>query len=328
MATQHYVAPAEDEESYFISMTDVVIGLLFVFIIMLMFFAMRFQQATQTQNVATENLIDVTLKQNALINDLTDAEIARNDILDQIGSALQKEGINVIIVRDEGILRLPEDILFEKSSWEVKANARGVDPLKVLAKALDQVLPCYTVGPRSRSNDCPTTKAKVEAIFIEGHADSDQFRNSTNTVSPIPGNLRRPPSGAQRAFPFNIVSPDASTVSPPAQGEQRRPAATPPRGVLPPKDNLDLSALRATSTFRELLRVQPELSQYHNPNKTPILSVSGYGEYRPVAPEIGESAERFKQRNRRIDLRILMATVRSEDAKKMQQDFDRVEIRP
>src|SRR5580700_9488073 len=162
MATQHYAAHGEDEESYFVSMTDVVIGLLFIFIIMLMFFAMRFQQAAQTQNEvnseqsqATDSLREVTRKQDALINDLTDAENARSEILEKIGSALQKEGINVIIVKDEGILRLPEDILFEPSRWEIKATARGVDPIKTLSKALDQVLPCYTYGLRSRQSDCP-----------------------------------------------------------------------------------------------------------------------------------------------------------------------------
>src|SRR6516162_7605695 len=101
MATQHYIGHAEDEESYFISMTDVVIGLLFIFIIMLMFFAMRFQEATQKKDVVTE-------QQNELIADLKDAEDSRSDILDAIGAALQSEGINVIIAKDEGILRLPE----------------------------------------------------------------------------------------------------------------------------------------------------------------------------------------------------------------------------
>jgi flagellar motor protein MotB len=351
MATQHYAAHAEDEESYFVSMTDVVIGLLFIFIIMLMFFAMRFQQATQTQNEvnreqievnreqievnrqqsqATEGLREVTRKQDALINDLTDAENARSEILEKIGSALQKEGINVIIVKDEGILRLPEDILFEPSRWEIKATARGVDPIKTLSKALDQVLPCYTHGLRSRENDCPTTKAKVDAIFIEGHADSDRFRSPPAAVPASPrrpsGTSTNPPTqGEKSGSILSFINPATSPSTPSAQ-RPRPPSIS--RVTFPPKDNLDLSALRATSTYRELLRVQPELSQYLSPNNTPILSVSGYGEYRPLAREPNESLERFKQRNRRIDLRILMATVRSEDAKRMQQDLKRFEIRP
>lgn len=254
MPVRYYAQHSDEEESYFISMTDVVIGLLFVFIIMLMFFAMRFHEAAQRQTALTE--------------DLTDAETDRGDILDTIGRFLQDQGVNVIIVKDEGILRLPEEILFEKSRAEL--NDKGRAAIQKLAQALDLVLPCYTLGTRSREHGCPATKAKVEAVFVEGHADSDPYRN-------------------------------------------------PSAGL---KDNLDLSAIRATSTFRELMKAQEGLRDYRNPNGTPVLSVSGYGEYRPIAVENDDAG---KQRNRRIDLRILMATPRSEDAKRMQRDLQRFE---
>jgi chemotaxis protein MotB len=94
---------------------------------------------------------------------------------------------------------------------------------------------------------------------------------------------------------------------------------------LPPKDNLDLSALRATSTFRELLKADPGLEEYQNPNRVPVLSVSGYGQYRPVPTEPGEPREKYLRRQRRIDLRILMARPRSEEAKQMQRDLLRNE---
>src|SRR5436190_15223626 len=99
MATSSRTIHTEEDESYFISMTDVVIGLLFIFIIMLMFFAMRFQEATHKQQEVTE-------KQDALINDLTDAEVTRGNILEEMGRLLRKEGISVTIVKDEGVLRL------------------------------------------------------------------------------------------------------------------------------------------------------------------------------------------------------------------------------
>jgi chemotaxis protein MotB len=92
------VHSGEEEESYFMSMTDVVIGLLFIFIIMLMFFAMRFQEAshkqeevTQKQEEVTQKQEEVTQKQNELIDDLTDAEATRSSILEEIGSLLQKD---------------------------------------------------------------------------------------------------------------------------------------------------------------------------------------------------------------------------------------------
>jgi flagellar motor protein MotB len=321
MASSHYSPHAEDEESYFASMTDVVIGLLFVFIIMLMFFAMRFQEATQKQDAVTE-------KQNALIEDLTDAEIARSNILDSIGTHLRKEGINVIVVKDEGILRLPEEILFDRSSWELK-KAGASNALRSLANALDLVLPCYTAGPRSTQENCPKTKAKVEAIFIEGHADSDAFHPNPPALTP----QRR---GGTSTQPDNLAPQTESRSpltqlfsSPTPQDDQKRvPSTGTARQAFPPKDNLDLSALRATSTFRELLSARQELSRYLSPNSKQVLSVSGYGEYRPLPQEQNESLERWKQRNRRIDIRILMATPKSADAKQMQQDIERTAIRP
>jgi chemotaxis protein MotB len=95
MATRHYADHAVDAESYFVSMTDV-FGLLFIyFIIMLMFFAMRFQEATQKQaeetqkqELATQKQDDVTQKKNALIEELTDSEATRAQILQNIGSFL------------------------------------------------------------------------------------------------------------------------------------------------------------------------------------------------------------------------------------------------
>jgi chemotaxis protein MotB len=315
MATSHYSAVSEDEEGYFASMTDVVIGLLFVFIIMLMFFAMRFQEATQKQDIVTE-------QQNTLIENLTDAELARSNILQGIGTYLQSEGINVIIVKDEGILRFPEDILFDKSSWELK-KAGASNALKSLARALDLVLPCYTTGPLSRERDCPKTKAKVEAIFIEGNADTDAFH-----PSPPASNQQRPPGtptqqNESRPAILRLLAPSTNQSAQP-----RAPSVNTPRQALPPKDNLDLSALRATSTFRELLNAQSDLSQYLSPDNKPVLGVSGYGEYRPLIKEANETLDQWKKRNRRIDIRILMATPRSEDAIHMQRDIERNAIRP
>jgi flagellar motor protein MotB len=327
MNTRRYAVHDEDEEGYFASMTDVVIGLLFVFIIMLMFFAMRFQQATQQQDQATQQQkqatlqqIEVTERQKTLIDDLTDSETARSEILQSLGDRLQKEGIIVSIIKEEGILRFPEEILFEKSSWDL--NAKGAVALKALARALDVVLPCYTVGSRSRTDDCPNKKARaqVEAIFIEGHADSDPYRNPANgkmtPQAPSGGkHSNDAPSDQRSSFLSFLNKPTPAPGVPSNPADQRRPSN------LPPKDNLDLSALRATSTFRELLKVLPDLSEYKSPDNKSVLSVSGYGEYRPVARAENEALDKFKQRNRRIDLRILMAATTAEAAKKRQIDL-------
>ena len=272
-----------------------------------MFFAMQFQQATHDRN-------EVTAKQDALIEDLTDAESTRSHILSEISGHLKKEGISVIVIENEGILRLPEEILFDKSSWELKKSGAS-NPVKALARALDSVLPCYTLGPRSREDRCPKTKSKIEAIFIEGHADSDAFHPKTAQSAAAEVGQQ---SNLVSQPPFSIFG-EAATPSE-HRGTSRGVAG---RALFPPKDNLDLSALRATTTYRELLNARQELNKYLNPENNPVLSVSGYGEYRPLAQEGGEGPESHKQRNRRIDIRILMATPKAAEAKQMQQDIDR-----
>lgn len=325
MATRRSAIHIEDEENYFASMTDVVIGLLFIFIIMLMFFAMRFQQATQQQDQATqrqkqatEEQIEVTERQKTLIDELTDSEAARREILHDLRDGLRREGIVVSVIEEEGILRFPEEILFEKSSWDL--NAKGSVALRSLARALDAVLPCYTTGSRSRVDDCPNKKARaqIEAIFIEGHADSDPYKNPANgrTIPQMAAATGKhsvevtvaPSDQRSSLLPFLNRTNALPAVQ--AGPEPRRPAN------LPPRDNLDLSALRATSTFRELMKALPDLAEYMSPDNKSVLSVSGYGEYRPLARSDGEALDKYKQRNRRIDLRILMAETSAEAAKK------------
>ena len=320
MAAQARVVHVEDEESYFMSMTDVVIGLLFVFIIMLMFFAMRFQEATKDQQEATRKQNEVTQAQNELIDDLTDAERARNSILREIGAIFPKNRIEVLVVEDEGILRFSEEILFEKGSWELNSKKGvGGEALKVVADALDHVLPCYTTGSRSRADNCPRTKARIEAIFVEGHADSDAYRGASTgeqrrrgTIIPV--NSEGTVRAGSTSFPFL-----QGTQIPARQSVLVRRSAD-----HPPRDNLDLSALRATTTYRELLRVKPELAHFKSPSSTPVLSVSGYGQDRPLPRKADESDEEYKKRNRRIDLRIIMAVPRSKDAKEMQRQIDQI----
>jgi flagellar motor protein MotB len=132
-------------------MTDIMVGLLFLFIIMLMFFALKFQQAT---------------------TNLVTANDTRSGILVAIGNALQSHGIPVEIDIENGILRLPEQILFERGKADL--SPKGRDAVSALARALGSVVPCYaTVKDRERPAHCPTTPHSIEAIFVEGHTDAD-----------------------------------------------------------------------------------------------------------------------------------------------------------
>ena len=224
---------AEEEESYFISMADMMVGLLFIFIILLLYFALQLEQKSRA---------------------LSDAGETRAQILRELKRDLANHNLNVEIDTVTGVLRLPAAILFAKGNYRL-SNA-GQQAVATIAQSMADVLPCYTY-PR-RKIGCQKTQHSIDAIFIEGHTDSD-----------------------------------------------------PLAGVGPISDNMDLSALRATNTFRAMEQTVASLADLHNRDNKPILSVSGYGSDRPV-PGNRSTDEASKSRNRRIDLRFLMETPKVE----------------
>lgn len=226
----------EEEESYFISMSDMMVGLLFVFLILLLYFALQFQQKSKA---------------------LTDAGETRAAILRQIKSKLDQQHIDVKIDTATGVLRLPAAILFAKGDYHL--SAEGQRSVALVARAMADVLPCYTFPRPARG--CSGSPHSIDAIFVEGHTDTDPYS-----------------------------------------------------GPPPVTDNLGLSAMRANETFRAIVQAAPSLPTMRNLpvgdiESSPVLSVSGYGAFRPVPGNTGTD-EPAKRLNRRIDLRFLMESPR------------------
>jgi chemotaxis protein MotB len=138
---------AEQDESYFVSMTDLMVGMLFVFIILLMAFAL--------------NLKEQETK-------LTQLDHAREEMLRDIETALKNKGIPVTVLPESGVLRLPEQVLFDVNKAELQPE--GLIAIGKLGEALDEILPCYA-GDLEK----PTCKGKafgrLESVFVEGHTD-------------------------------------------------------------------------------------------------------------------------------------------------------------
>jgi chemotaxis protein MotB len=257
MSTRAHRHIIDEEESYFVSMTDLMVGLLFIFIIMLMVFALQYREAAK-KSLEAEREKQMTTER------LVNAEQVRDDILESLQKYLQDHGITVQVVKDQGVLRLPEEILFDKALAEI--NQKGDHAIEVLAQALEFVLPCYARGDHAPLENCPPRRGTIDSIFIEGHTDIDPLA---------------------------------------------------PRAGM--KDNIDLSAIRAANTYRTLLLKRGDLLGYKNTRGYPVLSVSGYGQYRPAV--VDQSLEENKAKNRRIDLRILMTTPRAEDAARFEREI-------
>ncbi len=143
---------AEENLNYLASVSDLVAGLLFVFIVFLFIFALQFSMA-KTELVNTYSL--------------------RKILLNQIFRYLEGKGLNVKVDEEHGILHLPEEVLFPFGSAQVTEDGRKV--LKELAYAFKLILPCYS---GSFNTECPDFcqdschPGRLEAIIIEGHTDN------------------------------------------------------------------------------------------------------------------------------------------------------------
>lgn len=161
----------KEEEGYFVSMTDMMVGMLFLFIIMLMYFAMKFNEAAIQHQEFAMKFNEAAIQHQETVQNLIGADETRKDILESIGRSLKAQGVAVVIDTDNGILRLPESILFDiNKSFPTPAGSQA---LEKLAFSISQVLPCYAYFPgMERPINCPSSTHSIESIFVEGHTDS------------------------------------------------------------------------------------------------------------------------------------------------------------
>lgn len=228
---------------YFASMTDMMLGLVFIFIVILMVIVgdLRRPQPTEIASVQPEPEV---------VSDLTEANLTRRDLLRDIAKILDS-ALPVSIDEENGTLQLGGDILFPTGSADPYATA--LPKLQLLAGALDKVLPCY--AGRADGAAAPACDnrhgSRLDAVYIEGHTDATPIHTARF------------------------------------------------------QSNWDLSAARASATFAQLVAADPALAGLKNDQAEALIGVSGYGEYRPV-DTTGTPAG--MQRNRRIELRFIMAT--------------------
>ena len=156
-----------EDESYFVSMTDLLVGMLFVFIILLMAFALNLRDQQEQVTSAADRLTSANLERTALLKNLQ--------------KSLQDNGVSVQIDTMNGVLRLPEAVLFSRGEYQLAD--RGKLTLQILAKELAALLPRYACVPALTGSRCPheETAARLETILIEGHTDSTPAKGSQGT---------------------------------------------------------------------------------------------------------------------------------------------------
>ncbi|MBU3888562.1 OmpA family protein [Methylosinus sp. KRF6] len=189
----------DEEESAFVSMTDMTVSFLFIVMILLAFFASQLKpdsvpRADYNRVVSERDTLRVEVKvlkeklkqleENPVEIYLGAVAQERKRILQDLQSKLRADfpDLQVVISEEMDALRFKGDGLFLTGSSELRAEKRRI--VESIATRLGQVLPCYTLGRLSSwNNGCNAAGAAIEAVQIEGHTDSDGQDNSNLTLS-------------------------------------------------------------------------------------------------------------------------------------------------
>ena len=250
-------SPAEGQggHNYLASVSDLVSALIFIFIIMLAVFAYQ--------------LANVTRKQEERVEDLEAEEKTRTRMLRDIKSRLEKAGMRVEVLADQGVLRLSDNAINFPSGSETPVPEHHANVGR-LAQAIAEVVPCYA-APRG----------VVSALRNGGEAVS----YCQSPADPSTYGCRK------QEYPWlleTLLIEGHTDDVPVASGNRFR-------------DNLELSSMRAATVHRMIVACEPGVERLLSTDDYPVLSTSGYGYTRPATLDSGRTAE-----NRRIDLRFLL----------------------
>ncbi len=259
----------EDDESAFVSMTDLMVSFLFIIMILLAFFATQIapKDAVSRQRFETvaDKLTDREQKLRALEEEnrrlrhqlsaqdgnpierynFRSAEL-RGKMLDRIQKRIKAAdtSIDVSISRNGDALEFKGDGLFESGSYA--PSPLGRRKMEIIAGILREELRCFALGERSTlASACNPAVALIDALQVEGHTDS----TGTDVL------------------------------------------------------NMDLSSSRGSAIYAIMVSTSPELLGFRNLRNQPIVSVAGYGKGRPIRDNNTVSG---RDANRRIDLRFIM----------------------
>lgn len=124
-------------DAFTLSISDLMAGLLAIFILALSYFMMNLGEVTQQYTGNTEK---------------------RDQLLEELQHEMQNNGVRVTIDKKQGVLRIPENVLFAQGEAIVKPEGQQA------VNSLSHVL--YNTLTQEKY------KQSIETVFIEGHTDN------------------------------------------------------------------------------------------------------------------------------------------------------------
>lgn len=278
------------------SISDIMSGLMFIFIIILAVFVVDF--------------LDASIKHEEIVAEL---EVDRN---------LQRKIVENLKLEEQKMREENERLQLERAA--IKVQNQKLQEERNIARGIlsefseNQIMRTQLLNEIQsalRSENISVIVDKEHGIVRLDEA-SIQFSTGEASLDEIyMGRLKYISSVLEEILPcYSIAPPEDKLCLPKTAGKldsvfiEGHTDNVPIRGALQNRyfDNWDLSTARANYTFKNLVESNHYLSEMKNNSGQPIFSVSGYGEGRPLEGHnhIEPTAD---ARNRRIDFRFIMA---------------------
>jgi flagellar motor protein MotB len=323
MAAKGEASEAEGGEGYFASISDLMVGILFVFLLMLTVFALNYRDAEQEQVVALERYERLQAEaETARAEALRQAEAVRLAVIE---TARQEERArareveaNLLRVRNQALTEaLDRTIARLQSEIRDREDARA-DLLARLAEGLSARGVSFRLDPQSG-----VLRLSEDVPFNSGRSDlTDRTRRTVQVLAEVL--VRVLPCFAKAPDRQGCGARDAPILEAVlVEGHTDRQQFMNLTAQQSQQENDRLSASRALTVFAEMRRLQTGLERISNSDGIPLLGVSGYGERRPLPDALGMSETELAQ-NRRIDLRFVLSSRTSEEVRRLIEEIDRL----
>jgi chemotaxis protein MotB len=325
----------EEEESAFVSMTDMTVGFLFIMMILLAFFASQIRDPDAVSKIEYDRVIEERDEWEALAETrseriaelealLTRLRLERADLQARV-EALETERDTLeadLADAEQEIAQLSEqieDLLAQIEQMEARiqelerqlAELKEVDPLEaylaqvaqvrrqVLARLRDAIRADFPDLQVELSEEGDALRFQGEGLFASGRS------NLTTAKRDIVARLSQRMDEVLPCFTLGTISEFNTSCNPGFVMFEAVQIEGHTDNLGTDRVNRNLSAARANSTFFAMTEAAEDVMQHLNLKMQPVLSVAAYGPDRPVASN--ETPE-GRATNRRIDLRFIMVT--------------------
>ena len=263
------LAEEEERKDIFAPVADLMVGVVFVFIVLMIALVLNLQkedtvpkseyEKLRTENDRLTSFAQFVRDSNALqiMSQLAIADQTRSQLLEELRQRLDSAKIEVKVDPRAGTLRLPASKLFEIG--EADPTQTGAETIKQLGAVLSDILPCYSLDDHTSRPMCRAgiDASRLSAVYVEGHTDVTPF------------------SGLRGRF----------------------------------RDNWDLSAGRAIEAYKLMTGEFDPLKNLKNKDGEVLLGVSGYADTRPAVRDAPDrKLLDIADQDRRIEIRVIMTT--------------------